>query len=196
MPTWTPQQIPVVLDALRADRIARGGLTAIDELVWRELAFRFTNKKTGACFPSYETLAIHAGCCRRTIGNSIKRLRDAGWLRWRRRWWRRKLPGGIEVVADSNSYEVRIPRRWWRSIHEGKPCARTTTLLILIGTSHLMNATRACFRSAPDVPTPPVPPSYGDNSLASIEDSGLRGSLARLKAAIDAREERQNGEIG
>src|SRR5690349_18994916 len=106
--SWMPQQVPVVLDALRADRIANGDLTAIDELVWRELTFRFTNKKTGACFPSYATIATHAGCCCRTVGNSIKRLKEAGWLRWKRRWWRRKVPGGIEVAADSNSYEVRV----------------------------------------------------------------------------------------
>ena len=103
MLTWKPNQVPVVLDALRADRIALGALTPLDELIWRELAFRFTNKKTGACFPSYETIAVHAGCCRRTVGNSIKRLKEAGWLRWKRRWWRRKVPGGIEVAADSNN---------------------------------------------------------------------------------------------
>src|SRR3954465_12850585 len=119
---WTPQQVPAVLDALRADRIANGELTAIDELVWRELAFRFTNKKTGACFPSYETIAAHAGCCRRTVANSIKRLKEAGWLRWKRRLWRRKVPGGIEVAADSNSYEVRLPRSCWLFIHEWNLC--------------------------------------------------------------------------
>jgi hypothetical protein len=187
--TWTPKELPLVLDALRADRIATGELTAIDELVWRELAFRFTNKKTGACFPSYETLAIHAGCCRRTIGNSIKRLKEAGWLRWKRRWWRRKIPGGIEVAADSNSYEVRLPRRWWRSIHEGKACQRTTSLILKIGAAHLMNAARACFTPAPVAPTPTVPPAYGGNSLAGIEDQELRDMLARFGAAIDAREQ-------
>ena len=191
MLNWTPQQVPVVLDALRADRIANGELTAIDELVWRELAFRFTNKRTGACFPSYETIAIHTGCCRRTIGNSIKRLKEAGWLRWKRRWWRRKVPGGIEVAADSNSYEVRLPRRWWRSIHECKACPRTTTLIIKIGAAHLMNATRKCFAPPPVSPTPSMPPSYGGNSLAGIEDKGLREALARLGKAIEAREERR-----
>src|SRR5690349_20831149 len=188
--SWMPQQVPVVLDALRADRIANGDLTAIDELVWRELAFRFTNKKTGACFPSYATIATHVGCCCRTVGNSIKRLKEAGWLRWKRRWWRCKIPGGIEVAADSNSYEVRIPRRWWRSIHEGKPCSRTTALLLSIGTAHLMNATKKCVH----VPVPPVtvvPTSFGGNRLAGIEDRELRESLARLGKAIEEREERR-----
>src|SRR3982750_4740726 len=172
--TWKPKEVPLVLDALRADRIANGELTAIDELVWRELAFRFTNKKTGACFPSYEPLPVHAGCCRRTIGNSIKRLKEAGWLRWKRRWWRRRVPGGIEVAADSNSYEVRIPRRWWRSIHEGNACPRPTALIIKIGASHLMNATRKCFKPMPVTPPPTIQPLNGGNSLAGIEDKDLR----------------------
>jgi len=188
--TWKPKEVPLVLDALRADRIANGELTAIDELVWRELAFRFTNKRTGACFPSYETLAIHAGCCKRTIGNSIKRLKEAGWLRWKRRWWRRRVPGGIEVAADSNSYEVRLPRRWWRSVHEGKACARTTHLILSIGAAHLMNATRTCFTPPPVPPTPEVPPSFGSNSLAAIEDDGLRQALARLGKAIEEKTSR------
>ena len=189
--TWKPKEVPLVLDALRADRIANGELTAIDELVWRELAFRFTNKKTGACFPSYDTIAVHTGCCRRTIGNSIKRLKKAGWLRWKRRWWRRKVPGGIEVAADSNSYEVRIPRRWWRSIHECKPCARTTSLILKIGAAHLMNAARACFTPPPVLPTPELSPTYGSNSLAGIEDRELREALARLGRAIEEREARR-----
>ena len=188
---WTPPQVPAVLDALRADRIAKGTLTAIDELVWRELTFRFTNKQTGACFPSYETLATHAGCCRRTVGNSIKRLKEAGWLRWKRRWWRRRVPGGIEVAADSNSYEVRIPRRWWRSIHEGKPCQRTTALLFKIGAAHLMNAAKKCSTPLPVPPAPAVPPAYGGNSLAGIEDRGLREALARLGRAIEEKASRQ-----
>src|SRR5690349_20012395 len=162
MRTWKPKEVPLVLDALRADRIAYGEMTAIDEQVWRELAFRFTNKQTGACFPAYETIAVHVGCCRRTVGNSIKRLKEAGWLRWKRRWWRRRVPGGIEVAADSNSYEVRIPRRWWRSIHEGKPCQRTTALLLKIGAAHLMNAAKACV-PAPVPPVTVVPDSYGGN---------------------------------
>jgi hypothetical protein len=189
--TWKPKEVPLVLDALRADRIATGELTAIDELIWRELAFRFTNKKTGACFPSYETLAVHAGCCRRTVGTSIKRLKEAGWLRWKRRWWRRKIAGGIEVCALSNAYEVRLPRRWWRSIHEGKACARTTSLILKIGAAHLMNAARACFTPPPVLPTPELPPTYGSNSLAEIEDKGLRDALSRLGKAITDREERQ-----
>jgi|tagenome__1003787_1003787.scaffolds.fasta_scaffold20394131_1 hypothetical protein len=188
--TWSPKKVPAVLDALRADRIANGKLTAIDELVWRELTFRFTNKKSGACFPSYDTLAAHVGCCRRTIATSIKRLKDAGWLRWRRRWWRKRVPGGIKVAADSNSYEVRLPRRWWRSVHECKACPRTTTLIIKIGASHLMNATKKCIKTPP-AEKPPLPPSYGDNSLAGIEDKGLRDALARLGKAIADREERR-----
>src|SRR5690348_13002253 len=121
------RQTAAAKDALRADRIVgHYGLTKTDELVWSTLLHTFFNKLTSACWPSYDTIARHAGCCRRTVASSIKRLRSAGWLRWQRR----RIRFGRRWTQASNEYELRVPRRWGRSVSECKPCARTTSLFI------------------------------------------------------------------
>jgi hypothetical protein len=180
MLTLKAQQLACALDALRADRIAGWAerpLTAIDELIWRTLYFTFMNRKTGACWPSLETLAKHAGCCRRTACTSIKRLRKAGWLKWCRR--RLRLPKGRWTQA-SNEYELMIPRRWRRSVSECRACARTTRLFIHIGAAHLMRPKKGTESPRKIQPTE-VPPGFGSNSelLASIDDPDLRESARR-----------------
>lgn len=184
-----PQQIAAALDCLRADRIvAEHPLTASDELVWRELFFRWRNRKTGSCWPALSTIAKAAGLSRRTVCTSIKRLRAAGWLKWARR--RIRLKGG-RWTQGSNDYELKIPRRWMRVVSECKRSAGTTSIFIKIAGGHLMRPPRAPAVQ-PVAPTV-VPPGYGANSLAAIEDEGLRAALARLGAAIDAKEARRRG---
>lgn len=173
-----PNQWAVLFDAMRADRIAKHfKLTAIDELIWRTLHYTFMNHTTGACWPSLSTLAKHAGCSRRTASTSIQRLRKAGWLRWQRRWIRLKRG---RFSQAPNEYELKIPRRWIRSIQECKACARTTRLLIHIGTAHLMRPKKGVETPQKIQQTEP-PPGFGSNSelLANIDDPELRASVAR-----------------
>lgn len=46
------------------------------------LLFKVGFNRTGACFPSYETIAEKARCARSTAGRAIKELEAAGLLTW------------------------------------------------------------------------------------------------------------------
>lgn len=181
-----PQQTAAALDCLRADRIVGWRpLTPTDELVWRTLYFTFMNKKTGACWPSLQTLADAAGCCRRTACSSIKRLRKAGWLKWCRR--RLRLKRGRWTQA-SNDYELRVPRRWRRTVSECKPCSRTTRIFIHIAAGHLMRPKKGV--AAPQKVEPlPLPQGYGANRLTPTGDPLIDAALARCLKLAEEREE-------
>jgi Helix-turn-helix domain len=190
-----PQQFAMLFDVMRADRIANWAerpLTAIDELVWRTLYYTFMNHKTGACWPSLKTLALHAGCSRRTACTSIQRLRKAGWLRWQRRWI--PLKRGRYTQAP-NEYELKIPRRWRRSIHECKACARTTRLLINIGTAHLLRPKKGVPMPV-KVEPPPLPKGYGHNRLRPTGDPHIDAQLASMMKLYEEREEARNAARG
>ena|SRR5689334_8394517 len=181
-----PQQFAVLFDAMRADRIAAiFVLTAIDELVWRTLYYTFMDHKKGDCWPSLATLAKHAGCSRRTACTSIKRLRKAGWLRWQRRWARFKRGRFCQM---SNEYELKIPRRWRRSIHECKPCHVTTRLLIHIGAAHLMRPPKK-VEMPQKIEPPPLPAGYGSNRIQSYGDPHEDARVARVTKIYEEREE-------
>ena len=45
----------------------------------------FHNAASGACFPSYETIAAKAECCRDTVYEALKALEFAGVLTWQHR---------------------------------------------------------------------------------------------------------------
>lgn len=171
-----------ICDAIRADRIAGTfKLTGLDEIVWRELWFRYRNKNCGECWPSYDTLASTSGVSRRTVATSIKRLRTAGWLRWTRR--RKKL--GSRWVSQTNLYEPIIPRRWRRSVSECKSSgSRTTSIFSMVAVAGLNRPAPA----RPPAKVQPPPPNLGHNMLASVEDDGLRAVLASFGAALLARD--------
>lgn len=185
-----PNQWAVLFDAMRADRIAKHfTLTAIDELIWRTLHYTFENHKTGACWPSLSTLAKHAGCSRRTASTSIQRLRKAGWLRWQRRWIRLKRG---RFSQAPNEYELKIPRRWIRSIQECKACARTTRLFIHIGTAHLMRPKKGVETPQKIEPPPLLPAGYGHNQLHPDADPYINAKLASMLKLYEEREEAKN----
>lgn len=62
-----------------------GALGAIGLDVLRALLFRFADKRTGLCFPSYLTLQALTGRCRGAIAAALKRLEHAGIVRITRR---------------------------------------------------------------------------------------------------------------
>ncbi len=61
---------------------AYGAITAKAYQVLAALLYQFHNSKTGKCFPSYERIAEHVGCCRDTVAEAIKALEACGLLTW------------------------------------------------------------------------------------------------------------------
>ena len=188
MLTLNPRQTAAVLDCLVADRVAGFGVTRADADVFRALLFKFRNKRTGECWPSYKSIAVAAGVGRSTVAESIQRLRAAGWLRWQRRRRYHKVGRRRFWTQDSNDYELRIPRRWRRVLSESRGRPGTTSILTKAAAGHLMRPPPAKVQLV-QKEAPAAPPArFGDNMLAGIEDEGLRRSLARLGAAVAARE--------
>lgn len=184
------QQTACALDCLRADRIAfkkERPITANGELIWRTLYFTFQNKKSGACWPSLQTIADVAGCSRRTVCTAIKQLRKAGWLRWYRQ---RKRFVGWRWVQAPNKYELTIPRRWRRTVAECKPCSRTTRIFIHIAAGQLMRPKKGVPQPV-KIETPPLPAGYGHNRYPADMDPQLIASLESLGKAIQDKADRE-----
>jgi len=182
------QQTACALDCLRADRIvgwAERPIMKVDELVWRTLYFTFQDKKSGACFPSLQTIADVTGCSRRSVSYAIKRLRKAGWLRWYRQ---RRRHVGWRWVQASNRYELTIPRRWRRTVSECNPCARTTRIFIHIAQGHLMRQKKG-VATPQKIAVPPVPAGFGSNRLMPTGDDHIDAVLARCLKLAEEREE-------
>ena len=102
----------------RQGRQHRGPITRAYFEVFEALLFGFHNSKSGRCFPSYETIAEKAKCCRDTVYEAIKVLEDARVLTWVHRITRiqvreRDLFGKWQtrrqVIRTSNAYVFRDP---------------------------------------------------------------------------------------
>ena len=96
----------------------RGPLTRATMEVLHALLWGFHNSRDGRCFPSYETIALRAQCCRDTVYEAIKALEVADILTWVNRLIRvqyreRDLFGRMELrsrlVRTSNAYVFRDP---------------------------------------------------------------------------------------
>ena len=57
-------------------------VTAAHQRVLHALLWHFTSYKDGLCFPSYETIAEKASCCRDTVYEAILALEDTGVFSW------------------------------------------------------------------------------------------------------------------
>lgn len=84
--------------------------------VLQALLWKFHNARGGLCFPSYESIAEAAGCCRSTVAEAIRALEDSGILSWTNRITRirdrtRDLFGQWasrwRVIRTSNAYVFR-----------------------------------------------------------------------------------------
>jgi len=95
-----------------------GPITAAHQRVLIAMLWKFHNKWTGYCFPSYETIAGAAKCCRDTVYEAIKALEAADILTWVNRF--NKIPiecrGAFgrtfifwKYVTLSNAYCFRDP---------------------------------------------------------------------------------------
>jgi hypothetical protein len=96
----------------------RGPLTRATLEVLNALLWGFHNSRDGRCFPSYETIALRAQCCRDTVYEAIKALEAAEILTWVNRLIRvqyreRDLFGRMtlrsRLVRTSNAYVFRDP---------------------------------------------------------------------------------------
>jgi hypothetical protein len=92
--------------------------TAAHQRVLHALLWHFTSYKDGLCFPSYETIAEKARCCRDTVYEAILALEDTGVFSWVNRIDRvaervKDLFGHwmttYRIVRRSNVYQFRDP---------------------------------------------------------------------------------------
>ena len=60
----------------------QGPITPAFQRVLSALLWKFHNSRTGFCFPSYETIAVAARCCRDTVYEAIRALEAADILTW------------------------------------------------------------------------------------------------------------------
>src|SRR3954451_21507050 len=95
-------------------RPARGGAIGRTALaVFYVLALDFQNFRTGRLDPSLDAIAEKAGCCRRTVGTALARLRDLGLLTWQRRCREDKDElGRFRLRQETNAYGLLPPSQW------------------------------------------------------------------------------------
>jgi hypothetical protein len=96
----------------------RGPLTRATLEVLEALLWGFHNSRDGRCFPSYETIAARAQCCRDTVYEAIRALEGAEILTWVNRLIRvqfreldlfGKLALRSRLIRTSNAYTFRDP---------------------------------------------------------------------------------------
>jgi len=96
----------------------RGPLTRATLEVLEALLWGFHNSRDGRCFPSYETIAARAQCCRDTVYEAIRALEGAEILTWVNRLIRvqfreldlfGKLALRSRLIRTSNAYVFRDP---------------------------------------------------------------------------------------
>jgi hypothetical protein len=77
--------------------------------VLKAMLWEFHNNRTGYCFPSYETIAEKAQCCRDTVYEAIRALEASGILDWVHRFDKLFIEGSWQVIRTSNAYLFRDP---------------------------------------------------------------------------------------
>src|SRR4051812_46707960 len=87
------------------------GRTAL--AVFYALALDFQNFRTGRLDPSLDAIAYKAGCCRRSVGRALARLRDLGMVSWQRRCREdRDEQGRFRLRQETNAYAMLPPSQW------------------------------------------------------------------------------------
>jgi hypothetical protein len=167
----------------------RGPLTRATLEVLEALLWGFHNSRDGRCFPSYESIALRAQCCRDTVYEAIRALEGAEILSWVNRLIRvqyreldlfGKLALRSRLIRTSNAYVFRDPL----------PCAQ------MPGQGHGEGregeaAGVASFALSSKSENPPgtLNQDFSYPSTASPDPKdGLALALSRLKTAIDTKE--------
>jgi hypothetical protein len=166
----------------------RGPLTRAYLEVLEALLWGFHNSRDGRCFPSYETIAARAQCCRDTVYEAIKALEAAGVLAWVNRLVRveyrekdlfGKLVSRARVIRTSNAYLFHDPLG---SLSHPNPPNRRRSEVV---------KTAECLVFSSKSETPPetqIQESHNTSTAPyeaeSALSAGLNRALSRLQRAI------------
>jgi hypothetical protein len=178
----------------------RGPLTRATLEVLEALLWGFHNSRDGRCFPSYETIAARAQCCRDTVYEAIRALEAAAILTWVNRLIRvqfreldlfGKLALRSRLIRTSNAYVFRDPL----------PCAQAPQARDegAMGARQSRGAGRggkapaaSSFGLSSKSENPPRTQNQDFLSLSTGDNEpkdGLTQALSRLKMAITAKED-------
>jgi hypothetical protein len=169
----------------------RGPLTRAYLEVLEALLWGFHNSRDGRCFPSYNTIAARAQCCRDTVCAAIKALELAGVLTWVNRLVRvdfreTDLLGNLvkrtRLIRTSNAYQFRDPLAEAphpnlpdRGRGNGQQSAETIGL-----SSKSENSPETQNQES-------YKPSFEGNSTEFTPSASLGRALKRLQTAIGAK---------
>jgi hypothetical protein len=151
----------------RRDGQHQGPITWAFFRVLKAMLWGFHNNRTGHCFPSYETIAEKAHCCRDTVYEAIKALEASGVLDWVHRFDKIFIKGRWQVIRVSNAYLFRDPL----------PCATT------VENPNRSENPAGTLHNQEKIPK--VPPK---NSILNLENSMIETliTLGRTIGAIPA----------
>lgn len=160
----------------------RGPLTRAIMEVLEALLWGFHNSKGGACFPSYESIAAKAECCRDTVYEAIKALEFANVLTWVNRITRiqvreldlfGKWATRWQTIRTSNAYLFRDPL----------PCAQNRPDAGVFSKSENPSGTLIPESLSSSTPSKPASSPLSDD---------LAAALTRLGNAMAAKQEKEN----
>jgi hypothetical protein len=170
----------------------RGPLTRATLEVLEALLWGFHNSRDGRCFPSYETIAARAQCCRDTVYEAIRVLEAAEILTWVNRLIRvqfreldlfGKMALRSRLIRTSNAYVFRDPL----------PCAQGGGKA-MVDRVDGREGQAACAGSLVQTTKSENPPrtlnqdfSYLSTGTPEPKD-GLAQALSRLKMAMAAKQ--------
>ncbi|HQT65522.1 MAG: hypothetical protein B7Z71_06665 [Acidocella sp. 21-58-7] len=168
----------------------RGPLTRATLEVLEALLWGFHNSRDGRCFPSYETIAKRAQCCRDTVYEAIKALEAAEVLTWVNRLIRvqfreldlfGKLALRSRLVRTSNAYVFRDPLPCAQGCGEGRGSRG----------GQAGGAVSLGFSSESENPPGTLNQDFLSLSTEGIEPKNrLERALLQLKTAMTAKEHR------
>lgn len=169
----------------------RGPLTRATLEVLEVLLWGFHNSRDGRCFPSYETIAARAQCCRDTVYEAIRALEAAEILTWVNRLIRvqfreldlfGKLALRSRLIRTSNAYVFRDPLPC-AQMHQGRgeDCGgQVADAGSFVQTTKSENPSRTKNQDFSVL-------SNEDSPAKSGQHDGLELALARLKSAIEGK---------
>jgi hypothetical protein len=163
----------------------RGPLTRATLEVLEALLWGFHNSRDGRCFPSYETIALRAQCCRDTVYEAIRALEAAEILTWVNRLIRvqfreldlfGKLALRSRLIRTSNAYVFRDPMPCAQGRAEGRGGEAVST---------------SSFVSSSKSENPPRTQTQDFSYLSTDalhQKDGLAMALSKLKTAMETKE--------
>ena len=163
----------------------RGPLTRATLEVLEALLWGFHNSRDGRCFPSYESIAARAQCCRDTVHAAIRALEAAEVLTWANRLVRvqfreldlfGKMALRSRLVRTSNAYLFRDPLPCAPGRDEGR------------GGDTAEAASRASSSKSENPPGTLNQDFYPLSKTAPDPKNGLEQALRHLQDAIAAKE--------